>query len=81
MLSLHQEVVRGLTQSTTADADADDAAAIQARNVTIRQTLRERLGEAVAADVIDRTQRFIENNSELEQLVNRGRSPRRPSHF
>jgi hypothetical protein len=59
------------------DVDADvggdaDSAAIQARNVDIRRTLRERLGEAAAADVIARTQRFIAGTPDLEQLVNRG---------
>jgi hypothetical protein len=77
MLSLHEQIVRGLTQSVASDVDADvggdaDSAAIQARNVDIRRTLRERLGEAAAADVIARTQRFIAGTPDLEQLVNRG---------
>jgi hypothetical protein len=76
MLTLHAQIVRGLTQSpqADADADADDTAAVQARNVEIRRTLRERLGEAAAADLIDRTNRYLEQHADLEQLLNRGRA-------
>ena len=68
LLKLHGEIVRGLTQAAPED-EADETAAAHARNATVRQTLREQLGEQAAADVIDRTQRFIEATPELEQLV------------
>jgi hypothetical protein len=74
LLTLHDHVVRGLTQAPS-EADADDAAAaaaVQARDETVRQTLRQQLGEQRAADVIRRTEAFIERTPDLQQLVNSG---------
>jgi hypothetical protein len=45
---------------------------VHARQVTVRRTLREQLGEQAADDVIERTQRCIQDHPELEELVNRG---------
>jgi hypothetical protein len=74
MLTLHEQIVRGLTQSAAPDVDpdADQTAAMQAHNVSIRTTLRARLGEDAAADLMARTVRFIDSTPDLEHLVNRG---------
>ena len=81
MLTLREQVVRGLTESVAPDADDDETAAVHARDVAIRQTLRERFGEQVSSDVISRTERFIEGAPELRQLVNRGPQATRADAF
>ena len=80
MLTLHAHIVQGLTQAVEADAD-DARAGVHARDVTVRRTLREQLGEHTADDLIARTERYIADHPELEELVNRGALATKPEPF
>ena len=74
MIALHREIVQGVfPPSTPADGntEVDAETAVLARDILIRETLRQELGEAVAADIITRTEALIAATPELqEQLAN-----------
>ena len=74
LLTLHEQIVRESTQSPQVDPDVDADDTVQARDVEIPRALRSRLGEAAAADLIDRTTQYLEENPDLDQFVNRGRA-------
>ena len=74
MIALHREIIQGVfPPSTPADGttEVDAETAVLARDILIRETLREELGEAAAADIITRTDALIAATPELqEQLAN-----------
>ena len=74
MIALHREIVQGVfPTSTPADGttEVDAETAVLARDILIRETLRQELGEAAATDIITRTAALIAATPELqEQLAN-----------
>ena len=67
-IALHRAVVNALLTAPPS-ADAEVAAAVDARDVEVRQRLREELGEGEATAVIAKTAALIEANPSLKELL------------